>query len=50
MYTNIKELRKQVPDNDFNKWAIEMLLVISKNESWEESETKYFKAFFEWIL
>ena len=34
------------PMNDFNKWAIEMLKLISKNEWWEESETYYLEKYF----
>ena len=49
-YTNLKELRKQVPDNDYNRWAIDMLEMIAKKEGWEESETHYFLDFFEDIL
>ena len=50
MYKRLNELRKRVPENDFNRWAIEMLSFIANNEGWEESETKYFTTFFIWIL
>lgn len=45
-YININSLEKTVPKNDYNKWAIDMLKLISKDSDWEESETKYFKEFF----
>lgn len=45
-YTDIKTLEKTVAKNDYNKWAIDMLKLISTDNGWEESETKYFKEFF----
>ena len=35
-----------IPVNQYNKWAIEMLQLISKWEGWEDSETNYLELFF----
>ena len=50
MYIKLETLKKQVPDNDYNRGAIDMLKMIANKEGWEESETKYFLDFYKNIL
>jgi hypothetical protein len=45
-YIDIEALKKRVPNNDYNRWAIDMLEFIASKEGWEESETKYFLEFY----
>lgn len=45
-YIKLEKLKKKIPDNFYNKWACAMLEFIATKEGWEESETKYFKEFF----
>ena len=46
-YKTYKWENLEVSDNDYNKWALEMLILIANNEGWEETQDKYFKLFFE---
>jgi len=49
-YKPLQELRKEVIDNDYNKWACDMLELIA-NDMWlEESETRYFYLFYKDVL
>ena len=49
-YIPLEVLKKDIPSNDYNKWACDMLEFIANKEWWEESETKYFKEFYKNIL
>lgn len=50
MYIPIKTLKKHIPNNDYNRWACDMLEFISKNHWREESETYYFIEFYKKII
>jgi hypothetical protein len=39
----------RIPNNEHNKWVIEMLQFIAEREWWEESQDKYFKLYYKWI-
>ena len=46
-YKTYKWENLEIADNDYNKWALAMLVFIANKEGWEETENNYFKLFFE---
>lgn len=50
MYIPIEKLKKEVPDNMHNKWAIKMLEFIANDMWWEDTETNFFLDFFKDIV
>ena len=46
-YKTYKWENLEITDNDYDKWALEMLKLISNNEGWGKSQDRYFKLFFE---
>ena len=49
-YIKLDNLKKLIPNNEYNKWACDMLEFISNKEWWEESQTNNFKEFYKDII
>lgn len=50
MYIPIEELKKEIPNNDYNRWVCDILEFIADWEWWEGSETYYFKEFYKGVV
>lgn len=45
-YVALDKLKLSIIDNDYNRWACDMLQFISNYMGWEDTETKFFYDFY----